>query len=91
MNTIQHFDQDQLHYISKGAIHHQTLINRIDEALFNNPFNSNFVISSLPGLGKSYWYFGIDISIKKLPKPGEGAVEKNQLKKSPLRRLARSS
>ncbi len=54
MNTIQHFDQDQLHYISKGAIHHQTLINRIDEALFNNPFNSNFVISSLPGLGKSY-------------------------------------
>jgi|GEM_PF-5731409 hypothetical protein len=45
----------------------------------------------LPGLSKSYWYFGIDISIKKPPKPGEGAVEKNQLKKSPLRRLARSS
>ena len=52
--NIQVFDQDQLHYINKGAIHHQTLKNRIDEALFNNPFQSNFVISSLPGLGKSY-------------------------------------
>lgn len=51
---MQVFDQDQLHHISKGAIHHQTLKNRIDEALFNNPFNSNFVISSLPGLGKSF-------------------------------------
>ena len=51
---MQVFDQDQLHYINKGAIHHQTLKNRIDEALFNNPFNSNFVISSLPGLGKSF-------------------------------------
>lgn len=51
---MQVFDQDQLHHISKGAIHHQTLKNRIDEALFNNPFKSNFVISSLPGLGKSY-------------------------------------
>jgi hypothetical protein len=30
-------------------------------------------------------------SVKKPTKPGEGAVEKNQLKKSPLRRLARSS
>jgi hypothetical protein len=31
------------------------------------------------------------LSLKNLPKPGEGAVKKNQLKKSPLRRLARSS
>ena len=37
---MQVFDQDQLHYISKGAIHHQTLVNRIDEAFFNNPFKS---------------------------------------------------
>ena len=51
---MQVFDADQLHYINKGAIHHQTLKNRINEALFNNPFKSNFVISSLPGLGKSY-------------------------------------
>jgi hypothetical protein len=36
---------------------------------------------------KSYF----ETSIKKPTKPGEGAVEKNQLKKSPLRRLARSS
>jgi hypothetical protein len=51
----------------------------------------NLPSHGLPGLGKNYWYFGIDISIKKPPKPGEGAVKKNQLKKSPLRRLARSS
>jgi hypothetical protein len=51
---MQVFDADQLHFISKGAIHHQTLKNRIDEALFNNPFNANYVISSLPGMGKSY-------------------------------------
>jgi hypothetical protein len=38
-------------------------------------------------LGKGYF----ETSIKKPTKPGEGAVEKNQLKKSPLRRLARSS
>ena len=60
---VQVFDQDQLHYINKGAIHHQTLKNRIDEALFNNPFKSNFVISSLPGLGKS---FETQRAIKKL-------------------------
>lgn len=60
---MQVFDQDQLHYINKGAIHHQTLKNRIDEALFNNPFRSNFVISSLPGLGKS---FETNRAIKKL-------------------------
>jgi hypothetical protein len=29
--------------------------------------------------------------VKKPTKPGEGAVKKNHLKKSPLRRLARSS
>jgi hypothetical protein len=60
---VQVFDQDQLHWISKGQIHHQTLKNRIDEALFNNPFNSNFVISSLPGLGKS---FETDQALKRL-------------------------
>lgn len=51
---MQVFDQDQLHFINKGAIHHQTLINRIDEAFFNNPFKANYVLSSLPGMGKSY-------------------------------------
>jgi hypothetical protein len=62
---MQVFDQDQLHYISKGAIHHQTLVNRIDEAFFNNPFKSNFVISSKPGLGKS---FETEKALKKLTK-----------------------
>jgi len=47
----------------------------------------NLFHHGLPRLGKNYF----ETSIKKLTKPGEGAVEKNHLKKSPLRRLARSS
>ncbi len=52
--AIQVFNKDQLHLISKGAIHRQTLRNQIDEALNHNPFNENYIISSLPGLGKTY-------------------------------------
>lgn len=52
--AIQVFNKDQLHLISKGAIHRQTLRNQIDEALNHNPFNENWIISSLPGLGKSW-------------------------------------
>ena len=34
---------------------HQTVLrSQINEALFNNPFNENYIISSLPGMGKSY-------------------------------------
>lgn len=58
---MQVFNKDQLHYISKGQIHQQTLRTQIHEALFNNQFHSNFVISSLPGLGKSY---ETDIALK---------------------------
>jgi hypothetical protein len=47
----------------------------------------NLFPHGLPRLGKSYF----ETSTKKPTKPEEGAVEKNQLKKSPLRRLARSS
>lgn len=50
----QIFDKDQLHYISNGQLQQKQLRNYIDEALFNNPFNENFIISSLPGLGKSF-------------------------------------
>jgi hypothetical protein len=50
----QLFDQDQLHAIQKGKIKHGILVNTINEALFNNPFNSNFILSSPPGLAKSY-------------------------------------
>ena len=52
--AIQVFNKDQLHHISKGAIHRQTLRNTIDLALNNNSFGDNYIISSLPGLGKTY-------------------------------------
>lgn len=51
---MQVFNKDQLHFISKGQIHQQTLRTQIHEALFNNQFNTNYVISSMPGLGKSH-------------------------------------
>lgn len=51
---MQIFNKDQLHYISKGQVHRATLRTQIDEALNNNPFRENFVISSMPGLGKSF-------------------------------------
>jgi hypothetical protein len=50
----QAFDQDQLHSIALGKTKHDVLKNTINEALFNNPFNSNFILSSPPGLAKSY-------------------------------------
>jgi hypothetical protein len=55
--------------------------------LFPAQAGLNLFHQGLPRLGKSYF----ETSIKNPTKPGEGAVEKNQLKKSPLRRLARSS
>lgn len=51
---MQVFTQDQLHYINKGKVHQKTLRNHINEALFNNPFNANYILASLPGLGKSF-------------------------------------
>ena len=51
---MQVFNKDQLHYISKGQVHQKTLKNHINEALFNNPFNANYILASLPGLGKSF-------------------------------------
>jgi hypothetical protein len=54
LNIGQAFDQDQLHSIAKGKTKHDVLKNTINEALFNNPFNSNFILSSPPGLAKSY-------------------------------------
>lgn len=53
-NIGQTFDQDQLHSIALGRTKHDVLKNTINEALFNNPFNSNFILSSPPGLAKSY-------------------------------------
>ena len=52
--TIQVFDTDEQHLIKKGNVHRQTLRTQIDEALNNNQFKDNFIISSLPGLGKTH-------------------------------------
>jgi hypothetical protein len=51
---MQILSKDQLHYIAKGQIHRQTLRNVINEALTKNPHRQNYIISSLPGLGKTY-------------------------------------
>ena len=51
---MQIFTDDQLHLIRKGQMHQTVLRSQINEALFNNPFNENYIISSLPGMGKSY-------------------------------------
>lgn len=63
LNLGQSFDQDQLHAIAKGKTKHDVLKNTISEALFNNPFNSNFILSSPPGLAKS---FETDLALKQL-------------------------
>jgi hypothetical protein len=51
---MQVFNKDQLHYIAKGQVHRITLRTQINEALNHNPFRENYVISSMPGLGKSF-------------------------------------
>ena len=59
----QVFDADQRHAMARGDVAHQTLINNIREALFNNQFKNNYVISSMPGLGKSH---GMGEELKKI-------------------------
>jgi hypothetical protein len=51
---MQLFDNDQLHCITKAQIKQQVLRDQIHAALYNNTFNKNFIISSPPGLGKTY-------------------------------------
>ena len=65
----QIFNKDQLHNIGKGAIVQKQLRNYINEALFNNPFNENYVISSLPGLGKTYETSAALATVMKPPLP----------------------
>lgn len=64
--AVQVFNKHQLHLISMGAIHRQTLRNQINEALTQNPFNENYIISSLPGLGKSY---ELEQAVNKMSQP----------------------
>lgn len=73
---MQVFDKDQLHYIAKGQVHQKTLRNQISEALQSNSFKSNFIISSLPGLGKSY-EMDIALVAAKLKNPNIVKIEGN--------------
>lgn len=52
--TLQVFTTEQEDEIKRGKLHQLILKNQIDEALNHNTFNENYIISSLPGLGKSY-------------------------------------
>ena len=52
--SIQVFNKDQLHHIQKGADYRVILRNHIDEALNRNKFKRNYILSSLPGLGKTH-------------------------------------
>jgi len=51
---MQVFTQEQLYHINQGKITQDILRSTIHEALHNNIFNTNVLISSKPGLGKSY-------------------------------------
>jgi hypothetical protein len=51
---MQVFDSDQQHYIAKGIIHQQILRNSLQTAVFKNKFKENYIVSSVPGLGKSF-------------------------------------
>jgi hypothetical protein len=50
----QVFDLDQEFLIKKGGVAHQTLKQYISEAIHNNVFGRNYIINSMPGLGKSH-------------------------------------
>lgn len=65
-SELQIFTDDQIHYINKGKTKQNILRSTIDTALHNNQFNDNYVISSLPGLGKSY---EMEQAIKTLKEP----------------------
>jgi len=50
----QKFNSKQQHYLQNGITMQLLLRDTISEAFNNNPFNENYVVSSLPGLGKTY-------------------------------------
>ena len=66
MTNLQTFNADQLHNINKGSIARKELIGHINDALNNNEFNENFIVSSLPGLGKTH---EMDRQLKKMKQP----------------------
>ncbi len=51
---MQVFNNKQKHYIDEGKTKQLMLRATMDDALFNNQFKDNYIISSMPGLGKSF-------------------------------------
>lgn len=51
---MQKFSNKQMNFIKEGALRQKVLENYINDAFNNNMFNDNFIISSLPGLGKTF-------------------------------------
>ena len=54
MKKMQLFDSKQKHFISEGSVKQDMLRAVMDDAFFNNTHEENFVVSSQPGLGKSF-------------------------------------
>jgi len=50
----QKFNSKQEHYIANGITKQLLLRSKIAESFNNNPFSENYIISSLPGMGKTY-------------------------------------
>lgn len=51
---MQIFDNKQIHAINQGKVKQDILRGDLDTAFNNNVFNDNYLISSDPGIGKSY-------------------------------------
>lgn len=51
---MQIFDNKQIHAINQGKVKQDILRGDLDSAFNNNVFNDNYLISSDPGIGKSY-------------------------------------
>lgn len=51
---MQIFDNKQIHAINQGKVKQDILRGDLDAAFNNNVFNDNYLISSDPGIGKSY-------------------------------------
>lgn len=50
----QTFNSKQKHYIQQGITAQEILRANLDDAFFSNTFEETFIISSLPGLGKTH-------------------------------------
>jgi len=62
---MQKFTLDEQHLIKKGGTRQIQLVDLIDTALNDNQFNDNFIIGTIPGVGKTYT---MSQALKTLPK-----------------------